>query len=253
VRRVPHERSHTAGFDLTNAKANLLIAALPELTYSQWAPQLKLVEMRLGDVLHEPGRQVDHVYFPTTGIVSLVQTLENGASTEIAVVGNEGFVGVPALMGGKSARTQSVVRSAGHGYRLPAGEIVKALESVGPVTRLLLLYTQALMTQISQTAVCTRHHKLHQRLCRLLLVSLDRLGTEEVWMTQTLICNMLGVRREGVTEAAISLQRDGLIRYRRAHISVVDRPALERRSCECYAVIRKEYARLLSGRSIAIR
>ncbi len=236
---------------MTTAKANQLIAALPEEVYCQWAPQLKAVDMRLGDVLHEPGGNVDHVYFPTTSIVSLLYTLENGASTEIAAVGNEGIVGVSALMGGNSTPNQSVVLSAGRGYRLPAAAIVKVLEGVGPVAQLLLRYTQALMTQISQTAVCTRHHTLNQRLCRFLLSSLDRLGTPEIRMTQGLICNMLGVRREGVTEAAISLQKAGLILYQRGHISVVDRSGLERRSCECYAVIRKEYDRLLSGKSAA--
>ncbi len=253
MRCVQHERLHAADFTLTSAKANLLIAALPEFAYRQWAEQLTAVDMRLGDVLHEPGRNVDHVYFPTTTIVSLLHTLENGASTEIAVVGNEGFVGVSALMGGHSTPIQSVVRSAGRGYRLPAGEIAKALESVGPVARLLLLHTQALMTQVSQAAVCTRHHTLSQRLCRFLLLSQDLQKTQDIRMTQGLICNMLGVRREGVTEAARSLQQAGLIRYQRGRISVVDRSALERRSCECYAVIRKEYGRLLPGTSAATR
>jgi len=231
---------------LTSAKANQLLAALPEESCRQWFSELSAVEMRLGDVLHESGRTVNHVYFPTTSIVSLLYTLKDGASTEIAVVGNEGIVGISALMGGNSTPNQSVVRSAGRGYRMPAAKLVSELEQDGPAARLLLLYTQALMTQISQIAACNRHHSLDQRLCRFLLFSLDRLETQELWMTQDLICNMLGVRREGVTEAAIALQQAGLIRYQRGHISVVDRPALEARSCECYAVITKEYDRLLA-------
>jgi CRP-like cAMP-binding protein len=233
---------------LTTACANQLIAALPDEARLQWAAQLTAVDMRLGDVLHEPGCAVGHVYFPTTSIVSLLHTLKSGASTEVAAVGNEGVVGVSALIGGNSTPNQSVVRSAGGGYRLPAAALVNALELGGPVAQLILRYTQALITQIGQTAVCNRHHSLLQRLCRLLLVSLDRLDTLELWMTQDLICNMLGVRREGVTEAATVLQKDGLIRYRRGHISVIDRAGLERRSCECYAVVRKEYGRLLPGK-----
>jgi len=231
---------------LTTAKPSRLLAALPEETCGQWSAHLSAVQMRVGDVLHESGRSVSHVYFPTTSIVSLTYTLQDGASTEIAVVGNEGIVGISALMGGQSTLHQSVVRSAGLGYRMPAAILVSELERAGPAARLLLRYTQALMTQIAQIAACNRHHSLYQRLCRFLLFSLDRLETRELWMTQDLICNMLGVRREGVTEAAIALQQAGLIRYQRGHISVVDRPALEARSCECYAVIRKEYERLLA-------
>ncbi len=236
-------------FTLTTAQANRLIASLPDEAYCQWAPQLREVDMHLGDVLHESGGTIDQVYFPTTSIVSLLYTLENGASTEVAVVGNEGLVGVSAFMGGNSTPNQSVVRSSGRGYRLPAGVLVKALETTGAVANLMLRYTQALMTQIAQTAVCTRHHNLNQRLCRFLLFSLDRLATDELWMTQDLICNMLGVRRESVTEAALSLQKAGLIRYQRGHIAVVDRPALERRCCECYSVIKREYDRLLPRRA----
>jgi CRP-like cAMP-binding protein len=230
------------------ARVNQLIAALPEETFRQWAGQLDEVDMRLGDVLHEPGCIVGHVYFPTTGIVSLLHVLESGASAEIAVVGNEGIVGISAFMGGNSTPNQSVVRSAGRGFRLPAAVLLQAFDQGGPVAQLLLRYTQALLTQVAQTAVCNRHHSVDQQLCRLLLFSLDRLHTHELWMTQELIASMLGVRREGVTEAALSLQKAGLIQYRRGHISVVDRPALERRSCECYAVVTREYERLLSGR-----
>lgn len=231
---------------IADARANQLIAALPGDTYRQWAAQLQAVEMPLGEVLHEPGAAIGHVYFPTTSIVSLLHILANGASVEIAVVGREGVVGISALMSGSATPNQSVVRAAGAGYRLPAATLVKALEQGGVVARLLLRYTQVLITHIAQTAVCNRHHNLDQRLCRLLLVSLDRLETQQLWMTQDLMCSMLGVRREGVTEAAQSLQKAGLIRYQRGHISVIDRPALERRSCECYAVVRKEHERLLS-------
>ncbi len=230
------------------AEVNQLIAALPEEAWRQWATQLEAVDMRLGDVLHESGRSVGDVYFPTTSIVSLLHILESGASSEIAVVGNEGIVGISAFMGGNSTPTQSVVRSAGRGFRLPAEALVQAFEQGGPVAQLMLRYTQALMTQMAQTAVCNRHHSLAQQLCRLLLFSLDRLDTHEIWMTQELIANMLGVRREGVTEAAFALQKAGLIRYTRGLITVIDRPALGRRSCECYAVVKAEYDRLLPGR-----
>lgn len=249
MRSGKRRRWHVEGFKLTAAKANNLIAALPEDAYRLWVAQLQAVDMRLGDVLHEPGCDVRYVYFPTTSVVSLLHILESGASAEIAAVGNEGLVGVSALMGGNSTPNQSVVRSAGCGYRLPGAALVKALALGGPAAQLMLLYTQALMTQIALTVVCNRHHNLEQRLCRLLLVSLDRLHTHELWMTQDLIANMLGVRREGVTEAARELQKAGLIRYQRGHISVVDRHALEGRSCECYAVVRKEYDRLLSGKA----
>jgi CRP-like cAMP-binding protein len=230
------------------ARLNQLIAALPAEAYHQWAALLEAVDMRLGDVLHDSGCTVGHVYFPTTSIVSLLHTLESGASAEIAVIGNEGIVGIAAFMGGNSTPNQSVVRSAGHGFRLPVTALVQAFEQGGPVAQLLLRYTQALMTQMAQTAACNRHHSLDQQLCRLLLVSLDRLHTLELWMTQELIANMLGMRREGVTAAALALQKAGLIRYARGHITVMDRQALERRSCECYAVVKAEYDRLLPGK-----
>lgn len=230
---------------MNGTRSNLLIAALPDLVWQQWLPQLEPVNMRVGDVLCESGGTFSHVYFPTTSIVSLLHVLESGASAEVAVVGNEGIVGVPSFMGGVSNLSQVVVQSAGSGFRLPKAAVVQAFEQGGEVTKLLLRYTQALMTQIALMAVCNRHHSLGQRLCRLLLFRIDRLHTHELSMTQELISNMLGVRREGVTEAASELHRCGVIKYRRGHISVLDRPALEQRSCECYAVVTKEYRRLL--------
>ncbi len=201
--------------------------------------------MPLGEVMYESGATLEHVYFPVDAIVSLLYVMENGASAEIAVAGNEGLVGISLFMGGGSTPSRAVVQSAGHGYRLPADAIREEFERSGPVMHLLLRYTQALITQMAQTAVCNRHHSLDQQLCRWLLLSLDRLDGSELVMTQELISNMLGVRREGVTESALKLQQAGLIRYARGHISVLDRPGLERRSCECYAVVKKEYDRLL--------
>jgi CRP-like cAMP-binding protein len=233
---------------VTDPKRNLLIAALPELTWQKWSPHLEAVDMRVGDVLYESGCAVSHVYFPTTSIVSLLYILENGASAEFAVVGNEGVVGVSTFMGGRSTTSQASVKSGGLGYRLPTTKVVQAFDEGGAVTSLLLRFTQALITQIAQTAVCSRHHSLDQRLCRSLLSTMDRLHTHELRMTQEHIANMLGVRREGVTEAALALQKAGLIKYQRGHISVIDRLALEARSCECYAVVRNEYQRLLPSK-----
>ena len=201
--------------------------------------------MPLGLVLYESGKTLSHVYFPTTCIVSLLYVLENGSSAEIAVVGNEGIVGVPLFMGGYSTTSRAVVQSAGHGFRMKAELMKQEFDRGGPVLHLLLRYTQALITQMSQTAVCNRHHSLDQQLCRWLLLSLDRLDSNELVMTQDLIANMLGVRREGVTDSATKLQKAGLIKYARGRISVLDRPGLEERSCECYAVVKKEYDRLL--------
>ncbi len=201
--------------------------------------------MPLGQVLYEPGVRLSHVYFPTTSIVSLLYVMEDGASAEIAVVGNEGIVGISLFMGGESTPSRALVQSAGKGFRLEAAAMLREFNRAGPVLHLLLRYTQALITQMSQTAVCNRHHSLDQQLCRWLLLSLDRLGGSELVMTQELIANMLGVRREGVTEAAGHLQRAGLIHYRRGHITVLDRAGLERRTCECYAVVKREYDRLL--------
>ena len=215
------------------------------MEWQRWLPQLEPVDMPLGLVLYESGATLSHVYFPTTAIVSLLYVMENGASAEIAVVGNEGIIGISLFMGGESTPSRAVVQSAGKGIRLKAQVVKEEFNRAGPVLHLLLRYTQALITQMAQTAVCNRHHSLDQQLCRWLLLSLDRLQDNELVMTQELIANMLGVRREGVTEAALKLQQDGLIRYARGRITVLDRPAIERRTCECYAVVHKEYQRLL--------
>ena len=225
-------------------KTNLLLAALPDAEWLRWQGQLELVDMPLGQVIYESGGELEHVYFPVTSIVSLLYVMESGASAEIAVVGNEGIVGISLFMGGESTPSRAVVQSAGQGYRLSSAAI-KDEFTRPPVLHLLLRYTQALITQMSQTAVCNRHHSLDQQLCRWLLLSLDRLNGNELVMTQELIANMLGVRREGVTESALKLQRAGLITYARGHITVLDRGALEQRTCECYAVVKKEYERLL--------
>jgi len=224
---------------------NELLAALPPQERARWLPALEPVDMPLGQVLYESGMAMTHVYFPTTSIVSLLYVLENGSSAEIAVVGHEGIVGISLFMGGETTPSRSVVQSAGQGFRMRGQFLKDEFGRSGPVLHLLLRYTQALITQMSQTAVCNRHHSLDQQLCRWLLLSLDRLQTSELVMTQELIANMLGVRREGVTEAAANLQRAGLIQYRRGHITVVDREGLERRTCECYAVVKREYDRLL--------
>jgi len=230
---------------IPDPRKNHLLAALPEAEWQRWLPQLEAIEMPLGQVLYESGSSLSYVYFPTTSIVSLLYLLENGASAEIAVVGNEGIVGVSLFMGGETTPSRAVVQSAGHGFRLRARIMKEEFNRAGPVLHLLLRYTQALITQMSQTAVCNRHHTLDQQLCRWLLLSLDRLQGNDLVMTQELIANMLGVRREGVTEAAGSLQDAGLIRYVRGHITVLDRPGLEQRTCECYAVVKKECDRLL--------
>lgn len=231
-----------------NPPLNHLLAALPPQEQARWLPHLEAIPMPLGQVLAEPGVQMTHVYFPTTSIVSLLYVMEDGASAEIAVVGNEGIVGISLFMGGETTPSRSVVQSAGDGLRMPAQVLKQEFNRSAAVLHLLLRYTQALITQMAQTAVCNRHHSLDQQLCRWLLLSLDRLQSNALVMTQELIANMLGVRREGVTEAALSLQRAGLIEYRRGHITVLDRPGLERRTCECYAVVRKEYDRLLGQR-----
>ncbi len=224
---------------------NQLLAALPPATYAKWLPNLELVELPLGKVLYESGSKLAHVYFPTDSIISLLYVLEDGDSAEIAVVGIEGLVGVSIFMGGLSTPSRAVVQSAGRAFRIKAAQLMEDFNQSGPVLHLLLRYTQALITQMSQTAVCNRHHSLDQQLCRWLLLSLDRLPTNDLVMTQELIANMLGVRREGVTEAAGQLQKAGLIRYQRGHITVTNRAGLEARSCECYAVVKKEYGRLL--------
>ena len=225
--------------------ANQLLAALPDAEWQRWSPMMEPVHMPLGQVLYESGDTMKHVYFPITSIISLLFVTENGASAELAVVGNEGIVGISLFMGGGSTPSRAVVQSGGEGYRLHAMVMKKEFDRGGPVLHLLLRYTQALITQMAQTAVCNRHHSLDQQLCRWLLLSMDRLTGNELVMTQELIANMLGVRREGVTEGALKLQKLGLIRYARGHITVIDRVGLEQRSCECYAVVRKEYDRLL--------
>lgn len=225
-------------------KINHLLAALPEPEWQRWLPQLEWVGLPLGHVVYESGITLEHVYFPTNAIVSLLYVLEDGASAEIAVVGHEGIVGVSIFMGGGSTPSRAVVQSAGEGYRVNSSFIQEEFKRA-PVLHLLLRYTQALITQMAQTAVCNRHHSLDKQLCRWLLLSLDRLEGVDLVMTQELISNMLGVRREGVTEGALKLQKAGLIRYNRGHITVLDRPGLERRTCECYAVVKKEYDRLL--------
>jgi CRP-like cAMP-binding protein len=224
---------------------NRLLSALPKPVQERWLPELELADMQLGQVIYESGATLSHVYFPITAIVSLLYVMENGASAEIAVVGNEGIVGISLFMGGGSTPSRAVVQSAGHGFRLKAELLKDEFNNAGPVLHLLLRYTQALITQMAQTAVCNRHHSLDQQLCRWLLLSLDRLQGDELVMTQELIANMLGVRREGVTEGALKLQRAGLIRYVRGHITVLNRAGLEQRTCECYAVVKKEYDRLL--------
>ena len=230
---------------MPNPKKNHLLESLPAAEWQRWEPLLESVDLPLGLVLHESGSALSHVYFPTTAIVSLLYVMENGASAEIAVVGNEGIVGVSLFMGVETTPSRAVVQSSGKGYRLSAARMKAEFNLASPVVHLLLRYTQALLTQMAQTAVCNRHHSLDQQLCRWLLLSLDRLHGNELVMTQELIANMLGVRREGVTEGALKLQRAGLIRYSRGHITVLDRAGLESRSCECYAVVKKEYDRLL--------
>jgi CRP-like cAMP-binding protein len=232
----------------SNPRANQLLAALPDAEWQRWLPQLEAIDLPLGKVLYESGNNLTHVYFPSTSIVSLLYVMEDGASAEIAVVGHEGIVGISLFMGGQSTTNRAVVQSAGQGFRLRANLMMQEFNRAGPVLHLLLRYTQALITQMAQTAVCNRHHSLDQQLCRWLLLSLDRLPSDELVMTQELIANMLGVRREGVTEAAGQLQQAGLIQYRRGHITVLDRKGLEQRACECYAVVKREYDRLLPKR-----
>ena len=228
--------------------ANSLLASMPAPEWQRMAPLLEAVDLPLGEVLYESGAKMSHVYFPVNAIVSLLYVMEDGASAEIAVVGNEGVVGIALFMGGETTPSRAVVQSAGKGYRMRGADIKEEFERSIPVLHLLLRYTQALITQVAQTAVCNRHHSLDQQLCRWLLLSLDRLSGNELVMTQELIANMLGVRREGVTEAALKLQQLGLIKYARGHITVLDRAGLEGRTCECYAVVKNEYDRLLPRR-----
>ena len=229
----------------TTPTQNHLLAALPPDAQARIFPLLELTEMPLGKVLYESGDTLRHVYFPTDSIVSLLYVMENGASAEISVVGNEGVVGVALFMGGESTPSRAIVQSAGHAYRLAGARTKEEFHRDGDMQQLMLRYTQALITQMAQTAVCNRHHSIDQQLCRWLLLSLDRLPGNQLTMTQELIANMLGVRREGVTEAALKLQQAGLISYSRGHITVTDRCGLEHRTCECYGVVKAEYERLL--------
>jgi len=231
-----------------NPKDNCLLAALPDFDFQILLPDLEPVALALGQVMYESGSTMTHVYFPTTAIVSLLYVMESGASAEIGVVGNEGLVGISLFMGGGSTPSRAVVQSAGGAFRLKSRVIKEQFAKSGLIMHLFLRYTQALITQMTQTAACNRHHSLDQQLCRWLLLSLDRLAGPHLLMTQELIANMLGVRREGVTEAALKLQRSGLIRYARGRIEVLDRKAVESRSCECYQVVKKEYDRLLPTR-----
>jgi len=225
---------------------NHLLAALPTAEFDRLAKHLEPVAMPLGQILYEPGSQLQHAYFPTTAILSLHYVTESGASAEPAGVGNEGVVGIALFMGGDTTPSSAVVQTAGHGYRLERGKLMEEFNRGGLMLRLLLRYTQALITQMNQTAACNRHHSLEQQLSRWLLLTLDRLPSNELVMTQELVASMLGVRREGITEAAGNLQRSGFIRYRRGHIAVLERSGLEATACECYAVVKKELARLLS-------
>jgi CRP-like cAMP-binding protein len=238
-------RSTAPSLSAHDLSANRLLAALPAGDWERWRAQLEWTELPLGQVLYESGGVPNHAVFPTTAIVALLYVTESGASAEIAMVGNEGLVGISVFMGGGSTPGRAVVQSAGHGFRMKAQALKAEFERCPQVMRLLLRYTQALISQMAQTAVCNRHHSVDQQLCRLLLFSLDRLPDKELRLTHELIAHMLGVRREGVTEGAQKLQKAGLIRYSRGHIKVLDRPGLERLSCECYAVVTKEHDRLL--------
>ncbi len=231
--------------DLNNPHQNHLLDSLPPEEYKRLLPHLELVKIPLGEVIYESGDELRHVYFPTTCIVSLLYVMENGSSAEIAVIGNDGIIGVALFMGGGSMPNRAVVQSAGYSYRIRGHYLMQEFNQFGAMLHLLLRYTQALITQMAQTAVCNRHHTVDQQLCRWLLLSLDRLPSNELAMTQELIANMLGVRREGVTEAAGHLQQAGLIQYSRGRITVLDRPGLEARVCECYHVVKAEADRLL--------
>jgi CRP-like cAMP-binding protein len=228
-----------------DAKQNHLLAALPDSDWQRWVPHLERVELPLGKVLYEAGDTLSHVYFPINSIISLLYVMQNGASAEIAVVGYEGVVGISLFMGGNFTSSRAVVQNAGHGFRMKAQVIKDEFNNAAPVLHLLLRYTQALITQMTQTAACNKHHSLHQQLCRWLLLSLDRLSGNELVMTQQLIANMLGVPLAGMTEGALFLANAGMIRISGGHITVLDRPRLEEATCECYEVVKKEYDRLL--------
>jgi len=232
---------------IRSLEQNHVLRALPADVRARLLPYLRLVSLPPGMVLYESGRLMPHIYFPTEGIVSLLYVLDNGASAEIALVGNDGAVGVSLFMGGETTTSRAVVQSAGYAYRLSGARLKREFSLHGDLMYVLLRYTQALLTQMAQTAVCNRHHSVDQQLCRLLLLSLDRLTSNEICMTHELIANMLGVRREGVTDAAGKLQKLGVIRYRRGRITVLNRAELERLCCECYGVVKRESDRLLPG------
>jgi CRP-like cAMP-binding protein len=225
---------------------NKLLASLPHADLMRLIPHLELVSMPLGDILYEPGSTLSHAYFPTTAVVSLHYVMASGASAESAGVGNEGVVGISLFMGGETTPSSAVVLNAGYGYRIKAQVLKQEFKRAGPMTELLLRYTQMLLTQMGQTAACNRHHAIEQQLCRWLLLTLDRMPGGDLNMTQELISHMLGVRREGITEAAGKLQHAGIIHYRRGHITVLARAGLEQLTCECYAVVKNEQKRLLS-------
>ena len=227
---------------------NHLFHSIPDIEWERLLPHVEAVEMPLGMVLAEPGMKFSHVYFPSTAIISLIHTLENGTSAEVAAIGNEGIIGISIFMGGGGSNSSCIVKSAGQGYRIKSNILLEEFNSSTPLMHLFLRFTQALITQITQTAVCNRHHLLEQQLCRLLLINLDRLPSNELLMTQELIARLLGVRREGVTEAALKMQSAGYIKYARGHVTILDRLGLENRSCECYKVVKTEYQRLLPKR-----
>ena len=241
-----------AALDISqSARGNGLLARLPDASWQRWLPHLEWVDLQQGQVLHESGASPSHAYFPITAILSMLNVTRDGASTEIAAVGNEGVVGVSLFMGGMASCSRAVVQSAGFGLRLHAQAMRAEFERSSEVMQVLLRYTQALMAQMGQTAVCNRHHSIDQQLCRCLLSNMDRLGSNEILMTHELIASMLGVRREGVTETALKLQAAGLIRYARGRITVLDRPGMQRRACECYAVVKREYDQLQAHRLAA--
>ncbi|MDO8888202.1 MAG: Crp/Fnr family transcriptional regulator [Hydrogenophaga sp.] len=245
------ERRWASAAQIAGAQGNLLLEALPAADWEHWSDALQLVEMPRGQVLYESGCNMSHVHFPTSSIVSLLHQTASGACAEVATVGNDGVVGVPLLMGGLSTNGRAVVQSAGLGYRLPREVVVDAFNAGGEAMQLLLRYTQALLTQVSQTALCNRHHAVEQQVCRLILLNLDRVQGNCLQMTQELLAGKLGVRRESVTLVALALQRDGLIRYARGRIEVLDRAGLEDRACECYAAVKQECDRLLPPRAAA--
>lgn len=243
--------THLEGLTVSDPRQNRLLAALPARDLARLIPALEPVALELGQVLYEPGATLGHVYFPTTAIVSMLYVMENGASAEIAIVGNDGLIGLALFMGGDSTSSRAVVQNAGLAYRLPAAILKQELKA-GPVLHLLLRFTQALITQMVQTAACNKHHSLGQQLCRWLLLSLDRLASQELVMTQKLISNMLGVPISEVDEEAAKLQQKGLIHSEGGHITVMDRPGVEKSSCECYLVVKKEYDRLLAAPAPAL-